>query len=340
MIFGGFMLLLIFTAIEAGQSHLAEDGGQSNDDYSSIWQSFKNEYSKFYDTIEEEQTRFQIFVSNYQKIEDHNKEFAANRKSYQMGMNKFGDMSLEEFLSKTKRFDLSSSNRPGTTFLAPQNIVLPTAIDWRQKGYVTPVKEQGQCGSCGAFSITGTVEGQHFRKSGQLVSLSEQNLVDCVDPHGPGGCDAGWMADAYKYIKENGGIDTEDCYPNEDCGGPCRFKKECIGAQITGYVTIESGKENDLEAAVATVGPISVIIDASHGGFQFYKLGVYYEPKCSPTQLDHGVLVVGYGEDGGQKYYIVKNSWGAGWGDSGYIHMARERDNNCGIANMASYPLV
>jgi len=336
MIFGAFLLLLIFAVIEARQSHLAGDETQSNNE---IWQGFKNKYNKIYATIEEEQTRFQIFLSNYQKIEDHNKEFVNGRKSYQMGMNKFGDMTHEEFLSKLLSSNRSESFR-GTTFLAPQNILIPTAIDWRQKGYVTPVKDQGQCGSCGAFSITGTVEGQHFRKSGQLVSLSEENLVDCVDPSFPGGCSGGWMIDAYNYIKENGGIDTEDCYPNEDCGGSCRFKKECIGAQITGYVTIESGNENDLEAALATVGPISVVIDASHAGIQFYKSGVYYEPKCSPTQLDHGVLAVGYGEDGGQKYYIVKNSWGAAWGDNGYIRMARERNNNCGIASMASYPLV
>ena len=202
------------------------------------------------------------------------------------------------------------------------------------------MKNQGQCGSCWSFSTTGSLEGQHFRKNNKLVSLSEQNLVDCSKAHGNHGCKGGWMNTAFEYIKQNGGIDTEQSYPYLGTDvGECKFSKSSIGATCTGYTSIKAGDEEQLKNAAATIGPIAVAIQVT-SSFQSYHSGVYYEPACNPNQLNHAVLVVGYGNEGGHDYWLVKNSWGQGFGQDGYIKMARNKGNNCGIASAASYPLV
>ncbi|KAL5020404.1 hypothetical protein ScPMuIL_003296 [Solemya velum] len=306
----------------------------------SQWEQYKTDYSKTY-TDGSETARRLIWESNVQKIERHNRLADEGVYTYTLGMNKFADLTPEEFRQKMNGFRMPEKRAEGNTFLPASNTgALPKTVDWRKKGYVTPIKDQGQCGSCWAFSATGSLEGQHFKKTGKLVSLSEQNLVDCSGPEGNMGCEGGLMDQAFAYIKKNKGIDTEKSYPYEAMDDSCRFKKSDVGATDKGFTDITQGSEKDLEKAVAEVGPISVAIDASHDSFQLYKSGVYNEPQCSTTQLDHGVLAVGYGALGGKDYWLVKNSWGTEWGMKGYIFMSRNKSNQCGIATLASYPNV
>ena len=211
------------------------------------------------------------------------------------------------------------------------------------QGYVTDIKNQGHCGSCWAFSATGSMEGAWFKNSTKLVSLSEQNLVDCDKKSL--GCKGGNMELAFEYVIKTGGIDTEKSYPYKGVNGICNFTKDNIGASITSFKMIKKNDEKELQKAVAKIGPVSVAIDASQPSFHHYANGTYYEESCSSTRLDHGVLAVGYGgtkedNEDGDEYWIVKNSWGTSWGMKGYINMARNKDNNCGIATMASYPIV
>ncbi|XP_068722613.1 cathepsin L-like [Montipora capricornis] len=303
------------------------------------WKAWKAFHGKSYTTETEENARRAIWRDNLKKIAEHN----LKGHSYTLSMNQFGDLTQNEYrfiyLGMRGRFS-TERKRNGSTYMPPSHVTLPAEVDWRQEGYVTPVKNQGQCGSCWAFSSTGSLEGQHFRKTGRLVSLSEQNLVDCSQSYGNDGCQGGIMDDAFRYIQANGGIDTEASYPYEGYNDRCRFRAVDVGATDNGYQDIPEGSEESLQSATATVGPISVAIDASHQSFQFYSGGVYDEPSCSTTQLDHGVLVVGYGTYEGQDYWLVKNSWGSSWGSAGYIMMSRNRNNQCGIATTASYPLV
>jgi len=342
-----FCLLLISLALCAnafpfGVSEAKETLLEAKSEFS----KWKTAFKKVYDNVKEEEHRLSVWLSNLETVVKHNIEYDLGLQTYRMGLNHLSDMNATEVKQQLNGYMHSAKKlrfqpRKGATFMASlQNETLAANVDWRQHGYVTDVKNQGQCGSCWSFSTTGALEGQMFRKTGKLVSLSEQNLVDCSGPEGNMGCNGGLMDDAFEYIKLNDGIDSEDSYPYEGVQGQCRYNKTNRAGEDVGFVDVKQGCEHSLKRAVATQGPVSVAIDASHRSFQMYAGGVYYEPECSSDQLDHGVLVVGYGEEDGHKFWLVKNSWSADWGDNGYIKMARGKHNMCGIASSASYPLV
>lgn len=281
---------------------------------------FQAKHNKKYSDVGEERLRFKIYLENRHKIAKHNTRYHQKNVTYKLEVNKYADMLHSEFVRTLNGFNRTSGDRENSvyrmeepvTFIGAANVEIPKAVDWRDNGAVTPIKDQGHCGSCWSFSATGALEGQHFRKTGKLVSLSEQNLVDCSSAYGNNGCNGGLMDNAFKYIKDNGGIDTEDSYIYEAKDDTCKYNKKNVGATDKGFVDIPSGDEDALMKAVSTIGPVSVAIDASHESFQFYSEGVYIEPECDSQNLDHGVLAIGYGtdEETQQDYWIVKNSWG------------------------------
>merc|ERR1719466_380010 len=318
-------------------------------DYSDSWEEFKGKYSKEYDDANEEDYRQNVWSSNVGFISSHNAEYDNGLHDFSVGENEFADMTPDEITSYFNGLIMDRSGHSQAVQLFYSDVAvesLPTEVDWRKNGSVTPVKNQGHCGSCWAFSATGSLEGQEMIKTKKNVSLSEQNLVDCAKKEGNHGCMGGLMDKAFQYVKDNGGIDTEASYPyTAKTGKTCLYNATNSGATLTSWVDIAHGSEADLQKAVATVGPISVGIVASRPTFHYYKKGVYHSTKCSSEHLDHGVLAVGYGtatmEDGKAKdFWLVKNSWGATWGMDGYINMARNHKNNCGIASQASYPVV
>lgn len=301
------------------------------------FEAWMTHHAKEYVNIIETATRKAIWAANAELVAAHNAEADQGLHSFHLGMNSFADLTNDEF--RNLYTSPTATQKTGSAFLPAENVALPEEVDWRKLGYVTPVKNQGQCGSCWAFSTVASLEGQHYKATQNLVSLSEQNLVDCSHK-GNQGCNGGLMDTAFQYIKDNGGIDTEESYPYVGKNGQCHFSAADVGATVTGFTDLPKGDENAMKNAVATVGPIAVAIDASHYSFQLYSHGVYDEAKCSSRSLDHGVTVVGYGAENGSDYWLVKNSWGTGWGEKGYILMSRNKDNQCGITTSASYPLV
>ncbi|XP_023233485.1 cathepsin L1-like [Centruroides sculpturatus] len=304
------------------------------------WQTFKRRFNKYYGENEEIARRF-VWEENVDYIIKHNLNRYLGLHSYTLGLNEYSDMSREEFVRRMNgvKRNANKSVGPAYNYLNLSNVILPDEVDWREEGLVTEVKNQKQCGSCWAFSTTGALEGQHKKKTGRLVSLSEQNLIDCTLNEGNYGCSGGFYDHAFEYVKNNGGIDTERSYPYEAKEDKCRFKRQNIGATCMGFVSLPPGDEEILKQAVATIGPISVGIDGSTWSFQLYKEGIYDDDNCSNEHIDHAVLVVGYGTENGKDYWLVKNSWGTSWGMQGYVKMARNK-NQCGIATHSSYPLV
>ncbi|XP_061350704.1 zingipain-2 [Gastrolobium bilobum] len=308
----------------------------SASDTSEVFESWCKEHGKTYSSEEEKRYRFKVFEDNYAFVAQHNQ---IGNSSYTLSLNAFADLTHHEF--KASRLGLSPSLLRFNRVQDQQpdhHLNVPSEFDWRKSGAVTPVKDQGSCGACWSFSATGAIEGINKIVTGSLVSLSEQELVDCDRTYNSG-CDGGLMTYAYQFVIDNNGIDTEEDYPYQGRDSSCdknKLRRHVV--TIDGYTDVPPSNEKKLLKAVASQ-PVSVGICGSDRAFQLYSKGIFTGP-CS-TSLDHAVLIVGYGSENGVDYWIVKNSWGSSWGMNGYIHMIRNSGNSqglCGINMLASYP--
>jgi cathepsin L len=298
----------------------------------SAYIKYLNHYNKQYNSSEF-WTRYSIYENNTNYIGTH------NNTNYTLGVNRYTDMSRAEFRSIYFKKTIRPHSRVVTQKLL-KNTSHPDAVDWRANGWVTNVKDQQQCGSCWAFSAIGAIEGQHANATGKLVSLSEQDLVDCSYNFGNEGCGGGWPEAAMRYVIKQGGVDTESSYPYKAADETCTYSNTTIGSTVVGTVNVTTGDMNALYHAITHIGPISVAIDAE-ADFQFYSSGIFTSTSCSNEYLDHAVLAVGFGiTETNKSYIIVKNSWSTDWGMNGYIYMSADIPNMCGIASVASYPLV
>ena len=315
-------------AVDAHPEHIEALHEGTHFEHFNTWlQKFKPAYV---DDVEEVANRFKIFAKNLDKI----REINAQNKSYYLGLTGLTDLTQEEYKQFYLNKELKSAKQTSTLPFTHANVEAVDKIDWRDKGAVTPVKNQGMCGSCWAFSSTGSMEGINF------ISLSEEQLVNCdKTDHGCGG---GLMDNAFKYVINNGGIDTEADFPYAFAlWRTCPADKEGNHAVITDYTDVPT-KNKDALLQALSAQPVSIAIEADHFVFQNYRGGIITEDTCGDT-LDHGVLAVGFDTTADTPYWIVKNSWGASWGESGYVRLAinvTDTSGQCGILEHPVYPVI
>jgi len=282
-----------------------------------FWIAYKHQFGKVY-SAEEDANHYAIFKKNMARAAELNEIDTAN-----YGWTKYSDVerkrSLLDIPAYIRRTEVPVANG------------LPESLDWRSKGAVVEVKDQEQCGSCWAFCTVVACEGAYFLEHNSLLSLSEQEIVDCdTNDHG---CDGGWPTNAMDWIKSNGGLMLESDYPYEGYEGSCRFDKSKAKMQVKSVHTFTARSEEQMMTAVQQYGPLAIALDASK--FDYYSSGIMNGSGCSAGSPDHGVAVVGWGVEGSTKYWIVKNSWGKSWGENGYVRIERG-SNACGVED---YPM-
>ncbi|XP_076862731.1 cathepsin S, ortholog 1 isoform X2 [Brachyhypopomus gauderio] len=276
------------------------------------WISWKIEHSKTYSTVREETWRRTVWEQNVVEIMKHNVAASAGWYTYNMGTNHLTDMTTDEVNMQMNGLRLEHLPRDGAndnfTYLS-EMLLIPSTVDWTEKGLVSPVENQGPCGSCWAFSAVGALEGQMRKHTGVLVPLSPQNLVDCSVAIGNHGCRGGYLSKAFTYIAQNKGIDSDCFYPYEHRDGRCRYTLQGRAGYCSGFRILPRNNELALMHAVATVGPVSVGMNANLPSFHRYRSGIYNDPLCNSRLVNHAVLVVGYGTENEQDYWLIKNRY-------------------------------
>lgn len=310
------------------------------------FEKFSSQYEKRYIDQKMERSKWFNFMHNFRFINGKNREL----KEYKLEVNKFADNNLKE-LSYLRGRRPSKGYNGGLDYAQHHHLLrgssgeqkpLPETYDWAVYGAVTPVKDQAVCGSCWSFGTSGSVEGAYFVKTGKLIRLSQQQLIDCSWQYGNNGCDGGEDFRAYEYIKNAGGLSSEEDYGHyKGIDGKCHDMDVEKPVKIKGFYNVTMGDPEALKHALINYGPVSVSIDASRPTFTFYSHGAYYDDKCqnSPDNLDHSVLVVGYTKINGKLVWKVKNSWSTYWGNDGYIYMSAE-NNNCGVLDVPTVPII
>lgn len=304
----------------------------SESEYQTQFVKYMKKFHKLYD-VDEFFSRYANFKASLEQIDEHN----AQKLSWTMALNPHSDLSKSEFRSmKTGYVRRNPNSRRVASTFDLEVADVPASVDWRSQNAVTPVKDQGQCGSCWSFSATGSMEGAWAIAKGELISLSEQQLVDCSGKEGDDGCDGGLMDDAFQFVIDNNGICTEESYPYQGVDGTCKTTCKKV-VTISSFTDVPTMNETALQLAVINQ-PVSIAVEADQSYWQNYEKGIVTSAGCG-TNLDHGVLIVGYGTENNVDYWIVKNSWGGSWGESGYIRLIRNKDE-CGLAMDPSYPNV
>lgn len=337
----GAAVLLSGAALRSAATAAGDVPFAGDEDVRRAFEGFKARYGRRYGTAAEERKALHAFAESYRLVESEN----ARGLPYELRLNEFADTSAEEFASTRLGLSLpdSTSAWKGLPHLGTDRYsgaALPESVDWVAKGAVTDPKNQKSCGSCWSFSSTGSLEGAWQIATGHLVSLSEQQLIDCSKKNS--GCGGGIMEKAFEYLEDRA-VCTESSYPYEEKASVCR-ESSCTVAiprgGVTGYRDVPADDEHALMEAVSRQ-PISVAIEADQKAFQLYSRGIL--TKTCGSKVDHGVLLVGYGTDGGVPYWKIKNSWGAAWGEDGYVRIERHNQTGpgmCGIKTQSSYPVV
>lgn len=320
------------------------------------WQTFKAKSGAAFTSDEEENDRMGVFAENYARIISHNAEMRTRAKNegkndtdYTLGVNEFSTLTDDEFkkihihelplrspteleeVEKHVDVEDHSDNRTRAG--------LPSSFNWCNKNGCTAVKNQGNCGGCWAFSITGAIEGALLAKTGQLKSLSEQQLIDCTHTrqYATYGCHGGWPDSGFRYVQTNPLADSRS-YPYQARETSCQARRGNV--KIRSYGMIRQNDEEHLRSVVVNYGPVAIAMDASLWSFRYYSGGIYSDRSCNKYSQNHAVLVVGYGSQNGQDYWLIKNSWGAGWGERGYFKLARNRNNMCAVGTYGAYPIL
>lgn len=293
---------------------------------------FIDTYDREYSSVEETIKRYKIFSTNYKYIVEHN----SKPSQFELGVNEFADLTLEEFKTSYLNYKKTTS---GLCTKPHKSGNSSSEIDWRNKNVVARVKNQGSCGSCWAFSAVGSLEGLNAISKGKLIEFSEQELVDCARDKDNQGCNGGEMTSALEYVRKNG-ISTEAEYQYEGRDGRCRKKSSTL--KILDCV-VPPHQDNERLLEALNIEPVSVAVEAGNYSFMFYRSGIFNSYKSTAAKLDHGVLLVGASGSKGVPYWIVKNSWGRGWGQKGYIYIERtpgKGPSYCGIAEESVYPVL